>query len=100
MIADALASSQFSSQSGTGTGTATVPAGCVLTRWWALSSSGDPCTVVLTPRGANQTNTAQGPFTLPAGGVAYGESYDGEMGAGTTIAFTDAASWRATYAKL
>ena len=89
-----------SGTNGTGSATVTATEGRVVSRWWACAASGAPATVTVTPGGANQTATSEGPMTLPAG-VAYGESCDpGELGPGTTIVFTDTASYHVTFAKL
>lgn len=100
-ILDSLAASRYKHDAGTGNGTATVPAGYQLTRWCALPAAGGATTVTITPRGAGQDATAQPAITLPASSGWFGVSFLGELGPGTTVAFTGAPdSWFVTYAKI
>lgn len=78
-------------------GTATVPASAYVIGGTCYSSAGG--TLVITPRGANQTATAQPTITIPAG-VAYDLTWLaglGMLGPGSTLVFASTDSYVVQY---
>ena len=96
VILDSFAGSQFSYAAGV-SGTVTVPAGVFVRSIRALGAGG--ATLVITPQGPNQSNTAGSSIPLPSSTQYWECDFLGELGPGTTLAFTSTASYFVSYAK-
>lgn len=94
-----LAGSRYSHAAGA-SGTVTVPAGVTITGIKCHSTAGG--TLTLTPKGANQNNTAQAAIPIPASSDWFEFPPHilsfGQLGEGTVIAFASTDSYLVTYA--
>lgn len=99
-VANKLAGAEFDSANGTTGGAVTVPTGWILSSWWMLAATGTASTMTMDPAyGPNGPLNEQTAFTLPANGGSYGETFTGEIVAGTILTFGNTAAYRCTFAK-
>lgn len=98
-----ITAGRYSHDAGTtigGTVTVTVPAGCSVTGIMCMCNKAAG-SLVITPGGANQTNSAQPTITIPkgAGFEPPAQSMFQQLGGGTTFAFTNCDTYLVTYNK-